>query len=96
MNTKARRCGHVLGVRDVVGEREGVRGNGGAPINEKHAQTGAFLVFSGRKVNEHVRHAHTGMPYVFGGMWGWGWWLREGGGWITRNTPRRGVFLVEK
>ena len=31
---------------------------------EKRARLGAFLVFSGRKADKHVRHAHTGVSYV--------------------------------
>ena len=47
----------------------GVRGRGEGADYEKHARLGVFLVFRGRKANEHVRHAHTGMSYVFGRMW---------------------------
>ena len=45
------------------------RGKGEGANYEKRAQVGVFLVFLGRKRNEHVRHAHMGMSYVFSRMW---------------------------
>ena len=82
MNTKTRRRAHFGCSRISWGGREGVdhpkrtktarcgcSRDGEGVENTKHAQTGVFCMFSGRKVSEHVRHAHTGMPYVLGGMW---------------------------
>ena len=42
-----------------------VRGKGEGADYEKHTRLGVFLVFVGRKANEHVKHAHTGVSYVF-------------------------------
>ena len=75
------------------------RGREGGCRSPKTRQNGVLLVFEGGgsvPINEHVRHTHMGVPYVFCGMWGWGWWPREGGGWIMRNTPHLGVFLIAK
>jgi len=45
------------------------RGRGEGANYEKHTRLGVFLVFWGRKANEHIRHAHTGVSYVFGRIW---------------------------
>ena len=69
-----------------------VRGKGEGDNYEKRAQAGVFLVFLGRKANEHVRHTHMGVSYVFCRMWEVG----VGGGWSwTRKTRLFGrVFRV--
>ncbi len=58
----------------IVFEGRGCRSTRNTPV----------CVFSGRKVSEHVRHAHTGMPYVFCRMWEVGV-----GSWTQKTRPFR-------
>jgi len=74
-----------FGCLRCCGGEGGCSREGGVPINKKHAYMGVFLVFSGGKVNEHVRHAHTGMPYVFAGCGGG---VREKGRAIHEKSKR--------
>ena len=68
-----------------------VRGKGEGADYEKRAQAGVFLVFLGRKANEHVRHAHTGVSYVFCRMWEVG---VGGGGPGHEKRAQTGAFFV--